>query len=274
MTALPDPTPNGAACPDPSSHDARQHDDEAVLVGGETAIAVWRLDDRDDAGSTAPRSGLASRLAQRLVLVYTRRGDAIIDFDSDPNLEQTSGSESRTYLSINDPSAVAELAGPVSLVFLGWSTPPTPATPASIADRFGSCQLILTADTCAIAAVRAALPGQLGPTFAEHLDEILPAARAAGMTCVLHIVAVIGAWNRDEFLYYATQAEAEAARHVRTRATLGPSDHVDLLVFTAGKPGISGDNGVTRTAAAVRALAESRRPSSGHQTTESGSGDD
>ncbi|MEV4624592.1 hypothetical protein AB0J74_38520 [Asanoa sp. NPDC049573] len=185
--------------------------------------------------------------------MYTQRGDAIVDFDSDPNLEQTSGSESRTYLSINDPTALAELAAPVSLVFLGWSTPPNPATPASIADHFGACQPILTADTCAIAAVRAALPGQPGPTFAKHLDQILPAARSTRMTCVLHIVAVIGAWDRDEFLYYATPAEAEAARHVQTETARGLSDHVDLLVFTAGHPG-SSDDDVTDTAAAVWGL--------------------
>jgi hypothetical protein len=253
MKALPDPTPNGMACPNPSTHDARQQDGEAVLVGGDTPIAVWRLDARDDASSIAPRSGLASRLARRLILLYTRRGDTIVDFDSDPNLEKASSSESRRYLSLNDPSAVAEIAGPVSLVFLGWSTPPTPATRASIADRFGACQLILRADICAIAAVRAALPGQPGPTFAEHLDEILAAARAAGMACVLRIVAVIGAWGRDEFLYYATPAEAQAARHVRTRATRSPGDQVDLLVFASGKPRISDDDALTDTAEAVRA---------------------
>ncbi|GIF47487.1 hypothetical protein DFJ67_6964 [Asanoa ferruginea] len=243
MTTLPDPTPNGAACTDPSMQDARQHDDEAVLLGDAPAIAVWRLDDRDHACSAPPRSGLASRLAQRLVHVYTRRGDVIVDFDSDPNLEEVSGSESRMYLSINDPSAAAEIAVDASLVFLGWSTPSAVATPASIADRIGACQLILNANTCAVAAVRAALPGRPGPTFADHLDEILPAVRAAGMTCALHIVAIIGAWDRDEFLYYATPVEVEAARHVRAGTIHGLSDHIDLLVFTVGKPSINGVTG-------------------------------
>jgi hypothetical protein len=93
------------------------------------------------------------------------------------------------------------------------------------------------------------------------------------MACVLRIVAVIGAWGRDEFLYYATPADAEAARQLRTRATRSPSDHVDLLVFATGKPGISDDDGLTDSAAAVGVSAENCWPCCSHQTTESGTAD-
>lgn len=235
MTAQPDPTPNGEARPNPSTHDARQHD-EAVLVGGDVPIAVWRLDDRDDAGpATAPGGRLASRLARRLVLVYTRRGDAVIDFDNDPHLEHASTHTSRRYLSIADPSLVADLdtlTEPVSLVVLRWPPRRTTRTPASITDLFAACRLIMTADTCAIAAVSSAAPGEAGTTYAEHLDELLPAARTVGLTHVLQIVAVTSLGNGDEFLYYATPAEAEAARQNWSASHHGPSYHVDLLVFT------------------------------------------
>ncbi|WP_422733088.1 hypothetical protein ACN26Y_18045 [Micromonospora sp. WMMD558] len=239
MTAVPDPTPNGVARPNRSNHDARQHDD-AVLVGGDVPIAVWRLDDRDDTGpAVAPGTRLASRLAQRLVFVYTRRGDAVVDFDNDPHLAHASAHTSRTYLSITDPSTVADLdmlTEPVSLVVLRWPPRHTTRTPASITDLFAACRLIMTADTCAIAAVSSAAPGEPGTTYAEHLGELLPAARAAGLTHVLRIVAVTapgdGDGDGDEFLYYATRAEAEAARQGWPAGDNGPSYSVDLLVLT------------------------------------------
>jgi hypothetical protein len=90
----------------------------------------------------------------------------------------------------------------------------------------------MTADTCAIAAVSSAEPGQPGTTYAEHLGELLPAARAVGLAHVLQIVALTGAGNGDQFVYYATQAEAEAARQDWPAGDGGPSYHVDLLVFT------------------------------------------
>ncbi|MEV1321235.1 hypothetical protein AB0J14_34755 [Micromonospora arborensis] len=234
MTAAPDPTPNGATCPNPSHHEARQHDHDAVLVG-DVPIAVWRLDDHDDTDpSAAPGSRLASRLAQRLVLVYTRRGDTIVDFDSDPTLEHASVRTSRSYLSITDPTTVADLdalLGPVSLVVLRWP-PRHTRTPTAITDLFTACRLIMTTDACAIAAVSSAAPGQPGTTYAEHLDELLPAARAVGLNHVRHIVVVRGTDTGDEFLYYASEAEASREK---SRADEGGNHPMELLVFTAGQ---------------------------------------
>lgn len=205
------------------------------MVGDEVPIAVWRLDNRDEIGpATVPASRLASRLAQRLILVYTRRGDAVIDFDDDPQLEDASIKAARTYLSTTDPSTVADLdslAEPVSLIVLRWP-PRRVRTQPRITDLFAACRLMMTADTCAVAAVSSAAPGTPGTTYTAHINELLPAARAAGLTHVLQIVAVTGPSGRDEFLYYATPAEAEAARHDRVSSDPGPSYHVDLLVFS------------------------------------------
>ncbi|MET7671725.1 hypothetical protein [Micromonospora luteifusca] len=238
MTASPDPTPNGATHPTPLRCAARQHTDEAVLVGGDVPIAVWRLDDRDDTEPTAlPGNRLASRLAQRLILVYTQRGDTIADLDSNLQLEHTSCRTSRTYLPITDPTAVADLdalTDPISLVVLRWPPRHHKRTPASITDLFAACRLIMTADTCAVAAVSSAAPGQPGTTYAEHLSELLPAARAAGLTHVLHIIAVIGPGDHDEFLYNTTRAEAEAARWSWPTGDTESSYAIDLLVFTNG----------------------------------------
>nr|WTA70769.1 hypothetical protein OHB51_17115 [Micromonospora sp. NBC_00855] len=238
MTTSPDPTPNGATHPNPVHGKARQHTDEAILVGGDVPIAVWRLDDRDDPAPAArPGNRRSSRLAQRLILVYTHRGDTIVDLDSDPHLEHASSLTARTYLPITDPTAVADLdapTDPISLVVLRWPPRQNIRTSASITDLFAACRLFMTTDTCAIAAVSSAAPGQPGTTHAEHLSELLPAARAAGLTHILHIVAVTGPGDHDEFLYYATRAEAEAARRARPTGDNGSSSGVDLLVFTNG----------------------------------------
>ncbi|GAA3783201.1 hypothetical protein GCM10022225_84340 [Plantactinospora mayteni] len=240
MTALPNSVPADMPRPNPFIAAPNIHGD-AILVGGDVPIAVWRLDDRDDdASTTDPNARLASRLAQRLILVYTRRGDAVIDFDSDTHLQTASANTFRSYLPITEPGDVADLnslAEPVSLVVLRWPPQHTDRTRASIADLFGACRLIMTADTCAIAAISSAAPDQPGTTYAEHLNELLPAARAAGLTHVLQIVAVTGPGNGDQFVYYATRAEAEAARQDRPTGHRDQSFHVDLMVFTA--PGVA-----------------------------------
>jgi hypothetical protein len=234
MTALPNPTPNGALRPNQSNQDPCQHD-EALLVGGEVPIAVWRLDDRDDGLTTDPSGHLASRLAQRLVLVYTRRGEAVVDFDSDPNLQAATTQTSRAYLSVTHPAVVAELDAltePVSLIVLRWPPRHATRTPAGITDLFAACRLIMTADTCAVAAVGSAEPGQAGTTYAQHLAELLPAAKAAGLTHVLQIIAVAGPGGGDQFVYYASPTEAESARQDQPADDGAPSSCIDLVVFT------------------------------------------
>src|SRR5258706_345448 len=79
--------------PQPSDHRPIEIDDPAATrddsprVAGDVPITVWRLDDRDgDQPATEPGAGFASRLARRLVLIYTRRGDTVVDFDHDTYL--------------------------------------------------------------------------------------------------------------------------------------------------------------------------------------------
>jgi hypothetical protein len=238
MTAPPNPGPDHMRRPNPECDTpARQGD--PILPTRDVPIAVWRLDDRDDTGLLAgPRDRLAARLAQRLVRLYTRRGDAIVDLDSHPQLHAISTGAGRAYLSISDPGEIADLdrfTAPVSLVVLRWPPRHRPHTPAGITDLFAACRLIMTADSCAVAAVSSAEPGQDGTTYAEHLSELLPGAHAAGLTHILQIVAVTGPGHGDQFLYYATTDEAEAARHAWPTGGGAPSHHVELLVFTTGK---------------------------------------
>jgi hypothetical protein len=207
--------------------------------GAVVPITVWRLDDRDgDETATDPGDGFASRLARRLVLTYTRQGETVVDFDADQHLRDAATAASRSYLAIAQPGELADLdtiTDPVSLIIVRWPRQTPSRTAGSVADLFTACRLIMSADTCAIAAVSSAEPGQPGTVYAEHLAELLPAARAAGLIHVLQIVAVSGAGDGDQFLYYATRAEADAARRDGQAVPDGPAYHIDLLVFSTSQ---------------------------------------
>jgi hypothetical protein len=207
--------------------------------GAIVPITVWRLDDRDgDQPATDPGAGFASRLARRLVLTYTRQGEAVVDFDADRHLRDAATAASRTYLAIARPGDLADLdiiTDPVSLVIVRWPRPAPTRTVDSVADLFIACRLMMSADSCAIAAVSSAEPGQPGTVYAEHLAHLLPAAKAAGLAHVLQIVAVNGPGTGDQFCYYATRAEADAARTHDEDIPGGSAYRIDLLVFTASE---------------------------------------
>jgi hypothetical protein len=236
-------TANDHRSPDNNPYDAPTNPRHGVPAPAEITepdpvvpITVWRLDDRDgDEAATDPGEGFASRLARRLVLTYTRQGETVVDFDADRHLRDAARAASRTYLAIARPGELADLdtiTDPVSLVIVRWPRQTSTRTAASVMDLFTACRMIMNADTCAIAAVSSAEPGQPGTVYAEHLAQLLPAAQAVGLTHVLQIVAVNGLGTGDQFVYYATRAEADAARtHDRTI----PAYHIDLLVFTAGQ---------------------------------------
>jgi hypothetical protein len=230
--------------PDASSTDLRHQlaaPADSTEPGAVVPITVWRLDDRDGDGdrpATDAGTGFASRLARRLVLTYTRQGETVVDFDADHHVRDAATAASRSYLAITNGGELADLdtiSDPVSLVIARWPRQTPTRTAASIADFFTACRLIMSADTCAIAAVSSAEPGQPGAVYAEHLAQLLPAAKAAGLTHVLQIVAVNGPGTGDQFLYYATRSEADAARTNDRDIPDAPTYHIDLLVFTAGQ---------------------------------------
>ncbi|MGI5185509.1 hypothetical protein ACQEVZ_55630 [Dactylosporangium sp. CA-152071] len=237
-------TGNDHRSSDQNSHDSPTDPHDPFTVPADVTepvvvvpITVWRLDDRDgDQPATDAGAGFASRLARRLVLTYTRQGETVVDFDADRHLRDATTAASRSYLAIARPGELPDLdtiTDPVSLVIVRWPRQNPTRTAASVADLFTACRLIMNADTCAIAAVSSAEPGQPGTVYAEHLAQLLPAAQAAGLTHVLQIVAVNGPGTGDQFLYYATRAEADAARSNDQNIPDGPTYHIDLLVFTA-----------------------------------------
>jgi hypothetical protein len=239
MTALPHPVPNHSPRPAPPTTDAATELHQPIVAGADVPIAVWRLDDRPTEPGADAGNGIAVRLAQRLVGVYTIHGDAVIDLDHDPHLQAASIRACRSYVRITDPrdvAGIASLAAPATLAVLHWPSRNAERSAAGVADLLAACRRVMTAGSCTIAAVTSAEPGQAGATFAHHLARLLPAARAAGFTPVLQIVAVAVTGGRgDQFLYYATPAEADAARHARPAGVAHP--HIDLLVFSSLGPG-------------------------------------
>lgn len=213
------------------NHAGADHTGTGALV----PITVWRLDDRDDAQSASDdRATFASRLARQLIWTYTRRGDTVVDFDADRRLRDAATVTARVYLAITNPSQLADLAiaQPVGLIIVRWPRRAATRAATSVVDLFTACRLMMSGETCTIAAVSSADPGQPGTTYDEHLRTLLPAAQAAGLTHVLHIVAVSGRDSGDQFLFYATRAEADAVHHGGQAVTDAPGFHIDLLVFT------------------------------------------
>jgi hypothetical protein len=205
--------------PTPVDDPAATRDDSPCVVGA-VPIAVWRLDDRDDhQPATEPGAGFASRLARRLVLIYTSHGDTIVDFDDDLHLHRAATATGRAYLAITAPGRLAELdqiGQPVSLVTLRWPRSAQPNHPNHVADLFTACRLMMSGDACVIA---------------DHEQALRAAADGAGFTHVLQIVAVSAPGEGDQFLYYATVTEAIHAANEAAATTGGQVLHIDLMVF-------------------------------------------
>jgi hypothetical protein len=72
-------------------------------------------------------------------------------------------------------------------------------------------------------------PTPTGATFADHERVLRDGADAAGFTHLLQITAVSAPGEGDQFLYYATEAEAVAA--AAEVPVTGQALHIDLLVF-------------------------------------------
>lgn len=238
MTAYPDPYRQA-----PNHRPSRTDEpvatfDDSPRVAGAVPITVWRLDDRDDDQPTAgPGSGFASRLARRLILVYTSQGQTVVDLDSDIHLHRAATVTGRAYLALTEPACLADLdpiSEPVGLVTFRWPRTTTPAHAEQVADLFAACRLVISAEGCVVAAVRPTTPAKPGHTFADHEHALRAAAEVVGLTYVLQIVAVSAPGEGDQFLYYATEAEASDVVSQAMTTSSGEVLHIDLLVFATG----------------------------------------
>lgn len=212
--------------PAPTSGPAATGDDSPD-VDSVVPIAVWRLDDQH---ASELGTEFASRLARRLIDIYTDPHDIVADFDGDPHLHDAAHDAARSYRAFTSPMQLTDDDTPRSRATLVvWRWPRPTAWPTRPTTLFAACHLIMARDGCVIAAVRSAEPGQTHTSHAEHTALLLPAAEDAGFRHVLQIVAVGGRDSGDQFVYYATSDEAAQAASDPT--TGGRVCHIDLLAF-------------------------------------------
>jgi hypothetical protein len=225
----PDDRPHPDHTPRPATHS------ESPRIPGDVPITVWRLDDRDsDHLATDHTRWFASRLAHRLVLVYTRYGDVVVDFDDDTELRSAADNSGRSYRSITEPASIADLdrlTQPISLIVLQWPRDHRGTNLERVSDLFTACRLMASADASVVAAVRPGHQRHTGATFADHERLLRMAAQTAGLTHVLQIVAVSAPGQGDQFLYYADQSEAQRAESQASATDGLHVMHIDLLVF-------------------------------------------
>jgi hypothetical protein len=226
---------------------AAPHDDPP-RVAAAVPIAVWRLDAPDDHAPDyhTPGAGFASRLATQLILIYTRRGQTVVDLDNNPHLRHAATTEGRSYLTITDLADLADKGGvnelntptqPPSLISLRWprTTPirggqQIGRQTGQVAALLAACRQVMTGDASLVAAVHAGDPHRPDTTFADYERALRDAGKAAGLTHVLQIVAISALGDGDQYLYYATPDEADQL--TAQAATQGsPVLHIDLLVF-------------------------------------------
>jgi hypothetical protein len=191
-------------------------------------ITVWRVADADPYHHHA--DGLTGRTAQLLVGLYTRAGDTIVSLGDDPAIAGAAGAGGCRYLPIDAAHRLADLdhvSGSVRLLLLQW--PPATRAPATrptmdsdgMVDLFTACRVLLAADGYTIVAVPPATAENV-----EHLWQLVPAARKAGLGWVEQIVAITAAIEGNQLAVPAAPAD---------RATLRLADdlvvHIDLYVF-------------------------------------------
>jgi len=192
-------------------------------------ITVWRL---DGGNHTDAVEGFATRLARRLVEVYTAPHDTVADFDSDAHLDAATHAAARTYLNLAWPAslqALGEQSGGAALIVCRW--PRATDWPTKPTTLLAACHLIRTLDGCVIAAIRRRQTDQLD--YADHTRTLQMAAHNSGYTHVLQIVAVGGPDTGDQFVYYATHAEATEA--VDDEPGDAQICYIDVLAYTPSR---------------------------------------
>lgn len=212
--------------------DSEAQPGDDAIAAALVPIAVWRLDDSSGDSPEGYRdASFASRLARRLIEIYTDPHDVVADFDGDPHLNTAAEAAARAYRAITSPALLSDhevSMTPVTLVV--WRWPRDAVWPSKPTTLFAACRLLTDLDGCVIAAVRSAEPGQAGNSHAEHMARLLPVAQAAGFHHVLQIVAVGGCDTGDQFLYHATSGQAADAANAP--AVADRVCHIDLLAFT------------------------------------------
>jgi hypothetical protein len=150
-------------------------------------VTVWRVAATDHAyGQTW--DGLSPRVAGLPVSLTTRPGDTIIDFDNDPTVAGVAGAHGVRLVPVTCWDRLRRLApGAASLITLRYPVTDPTAGPADLPRLFAACARLQAPRGSTVVAI---VPPPDGPDYAAHAADVIPAAEAAGLGYVQHVIAV------------------------------------------------------------------------------------
>jgi hypothetical protein len=185
--------------------------------GPPVPISIWRAVGTDGDNEET----IHQRLARRVVVTYSRRDAAVVDFDGDPAIREAAAATGRLYLPVTQPADLADIdAVQVDLVVLRWPRP-HPAVEA-VADLFRAFRLVVTPDGFAVLIVD---PTQDGGSYPEQSRQLIPEARSGGMRYLQRIIVIT-----VPTAVTGSDATPEDDTTSRDTAT-GRPVRVDVLVF-------------------------------------------
>ncbi len=188
-------------------------------------VTLWRVAAIDHAdGKTW--DGLSPRVAGLLVGLTTRPGQTIIDLDNDPTLAGVAGAHGVRHHPITRPAQLRRLpAGSASLISVRYPRPVT--RPGGLGELFAACARLQTTRGSTVVTL---VPPAEGPDYATHAADVIPAAEAAGLGYVEHVIAVTAPIPGERFTNLATPASRPVLRAARAGLGYGRY-HLDLLIF-------------------------------------------
>jgi hypothetical protein len=216
----------------PANGDATRVAGASTTTATRVAASMWRLAARDDDTATTPSdTRFVSRLARRLVLTYTRHGDAIIDFDGDTTIRDAATATTRTYVALTRRHKIAtidRLIRNAGLTILGWPRPGLAAIPAEVADLLLACQLITATAPSSLAVISTIQAHDTSTTHHPELGALLDAAAKARFRHEQRILALASDGDSDTYSYFPHVADADAALN-KWRDTTRPGTRIDVL---------------------------------------------
>jgi hypothetical protein len=195
--------------------------------GRRIPVTLWRVAAIDHTGGQT-WDGLSPRVAGLLVGLTTRPGQTIVDFDNDPTLAGVAGAHGVRHIPITRPAQLRHLpAGTASLITLRYPRPSPATTPDELAELFEACARLQTRRGSTVVAIT---PPAAGPDYTTHASKVIPAAQAAGLGYVEHVIAVTAPIPGQRFTNLATPADRAVLRAARAALGYGRF-HLDLLIF-------------------------------------------